>query len=69
MLAAVIYYGNSHFTAQIVTADGRTWFYDGMEITDPNIQPTLEYVGTIHSQPNMNVCRGREASALIYTRR
>jgi len=29
-LAAVIYYGNQHFTAQIVTRDGRIWFYDGM---------------------------------------
>ena len=67
-LAAVIYYANSHFTAQIITTDGRTWFYDGMEIVDPNIQPTLEYVGTLHSQTNMNVCRGREASALIYAR-
>ena len=67
-LAAVIYYANSHFTAQIITTDGRTWFYDGMEIVDPNIQPTLEYIGTLHSQTNMNVCRGREASALIYAR-
>ena len=66
MLAAVIYYANSHFTAQIITHDGRVWFYDGMQIIDPNIQPTLEYVGTIHSQIDMRVCRGGEASALIY---
>ena len=65
-LAAVIYYANSHFTAQIITRDGRIWFYDGMKILDPNIQPTLEYVGTIHSQINMHVCRGGEASAFIY---
>ena len=65
-LAAVIYYANSHFTAQIITRDGRVWFYDGMQIIDPNIQPTLEYVGTIHSQIDMRVCRGGGASALIY---
>ena len=65
-VAAVIYYANSHFTAQIITRDGRIWFYDGMKILDPNIQPTLEYVGTIHSQINMHVCRGGEASAFIY---
>ena len=70
-LAAVIYYANSHFTAQIITRDGRVWFYDGMEISDPNIQPTLKYVGTtgIRSQINMHVCRGGEACALIYARR
>ena len=68
-LAAVIYYANSHFTAQIITRDGRIWFYDGMRILDPNIQPNLEYVGTIHSQINMHVCRGGEASALIYVAR
>ena len=64
-LAAVIYYANSHFTAQIITCDGRFWFYNGMEILDPNIQPTLKYVGSIHSQINMHTCRG-EATALIY---
>ena len=70
MLAAVIYYANSHFTAQIITRDGRIWFYDGMEIVDPNMQPTLKYVGIIHSQTNMHTCHGRggEATALIYAR-
>jgi hypothetical protein len=57
-LAAVIYYANLHFTAQIITRDRRIWFYNGMEILDPNIQPTLEYVGIIHSQINMHTCRG-----------
>ena len=50
-LAAVIYYANQHFTTvQIIMQDGRIWFYDGMEITDPNIQPCLQYVGSIYSQ-------------------
>ena len=67
-LAAVIYYANQHFTVQIITRDGRIWFYDGMEITDPNIQPCLEYVGSIYSQPNLNRCRGGDACAAIYSR-
>jgi hypothetical protein len=68
-LAAVIYFANSHFTAQIITRDGRIWFYDGMEMLNPNIQPTLEYVGVIHSQFNLHTCKGGEATALIYARR
>ena len=67
-LAAVIYYANSHFTTQIITRDGGIWFYDGMKFLDPNVEPTLEYIGNIHSQINMRVCRGGEASALIYAR-
>ena len=58
-LAAVIYYANSHFTAQNIMHDGRIWFYDGIKISDPNVQPTLEYVGSIHGQVNMHVPRRR----------
>jgi len=67
-LAAVIYFSNSH-SAQIITRDGRIWFYDGMEILNRNLQPTLEYVGVIHNQFNMHTCRGGDATALIYARR
>ena len=69
MLSAVIYYANQHFTAQIVTRDGRIWFYDGMKITDPNVQPSLEHVGSIRSQSNLNRCRGGVACAAIYSRK
>ena len=67
-LSAVIYYANLHFTAQIITRDGRIWFYNGMEITDPGVQPCLEHVGFIHSQPNLNRSKGGDACAAIYSR-
>ena len=65
-LAAVIYYANLHFTAQIITRDGRIWFYNGMEIVDPSVPPTLEHVGFICSQSNLLTCKGGEACAVIY---
>ena len=67
-LSAVIYYADQHFTAQIITRDGRIWFYDGMKITDPNVQPSLEHVGSIRSRSNLNRCRGGVACAAIYSR-
>jgi hypothetical protein len=69
-LAAVIYYADQHFTAQIITRDGRIWFYDGMKFTNPNIRPCLEHVGFIHSQSslNLNKCKGGNACAAIYSR-
>jgi hypothetical protein len=63
----VIYDGNLHFTAQIITRDGRMWFYNGMEIIDSNVQPTLKHVGFIHSQTNLHACRG-DVCAAIYAR-
>ena len=63
-LTAVIYYANQHFTAQIVTCDGRLWFYDGMSIVNPINEPTLKPVGSIHSVPNMHVSNGGQAYAI-----
>jgi hypothetical protein len=34
-LIAIVYYGGQHFTSQVITRDGRLWFYDGMQIADP----------------------------------
>ena len=53
-LAAVIYYSNHHFTTQIITRDGRVWFYDGMLITNPTVEPTLDCVGSIND-PSFSV--------------
>ena len=68
-LAAVIYYGSLHFTAQIITHDGRIWFYDGMKLMDPDVQPCLEHVGFIHRrQSSLNKCKESYACAAIYSR-
>ena len=67
-LLAVIYYADHHFTAQIVTRDGRIWHYDGLALVNPNIQPTLEEVGFIHCCPDLQSCRGGRATAAIYAK-
>jgi hypothetical protein len=66
-LAAVIYYSHNHFTTQIITRDGRVWFYDGMLITDPTVEPTLVCVGSINDASfSLQVCRGGTPCAAIY---
>ena len=57
-LLAVIYYTDQHFTAQIVTHDGRIWYCDGLAIINPDIQPTLEEVGFIQCRPDLQSCKG-----------
>ena len=61
-LAGGIYYGQHHFTAQIILSDGQVWFYDGID-TGRN----LIYNGSINSNPpSISNCRGRQAVAAIY---
>jgi hypothetical protein len=67
-LLAVIYYADQHFTAQIITRDGRIWYYDGLALINPNVQPTLKEVGSIHCRPDLQSCRGGQATAAIYAR-
>ena len=61
-LAGVIYYGQHHFTAQIILSDGQVWFYDGID-TGRN----LIYNGSINSNlPSISHCREKQAVAAIY---
>ncbi|KAF8814122.1 hypothetical protein BYT27DRAFT_7219925 [Phlegmacium glaucopus] len=61
-LAGVVYYGQHHFTSQIILSDGQIWFYDGIEIGR-----NLFYIGSINpNPPNMTYCRGKQAVAAIY---
>ena len=60
-LAGVIYYGQQHFTAQVILSDGQIWFYDGIE-TGRN----LIYGSVIPNPPNMSYCRGKQTVAAIY---
>ena len=66
-LAAVIYFIHNHFTTQIITRDGRVWFYDGMSITNPTVEPTLDFAGSIND-PSFSVqaCRGGIPCAALY---
>ena len=69
VLTAVVYYGHHHFTNQIITRDGRIWFYDEMAIAEQQALPNLEYVGSIHRQQDLYNCRGNNVCAAIYARR
>ena len=61
-LAGIVYYGQHHFTAQIILPDGQIWFYDGID-TGRN----LIYVGSINSNsPSISHFRGKQAVAAIY---
>jgi hypothetical protein len=62
-LAGIVYYGQHHFTAQIILSDGQIWFHDGID-TGRN----LVYGGSISNpnSPNMSYCRGKQAVAAIY---
>ena len=67
-LAAVIYYAHEHFTSQIITHDGRVWFYDGMAVTHQN-DPALEHVGSINNMSfDMQSSRGGSPCMAIYSR-
>ena len=66
-LTTVIYYSHNHFTTQIITRDGRVWFYDGMLITDPTVEPTLHCTGSINDPSfDVQVCRGASPCAAFY---
>ena len=68
VLAAVVYYAHEHFTSQIITHDGRVWFYDGMAVAHQNAL-ALEHVGSINNLSfNLQSCRGRSACMAIYSR-
>ena len=67
-LAAVVYYAHEHFTSQIITRDGRVWYYDGMAVARQNV-PSLKHVGSINDASfNMQYCRGGSPCLAIYAR-
>ena len=65
-LSTVIYYRevDAHFVSYVIMKDGQIWFYDGMSYLR---NPTMEYCGTLHNQPpQLETCRGGQASVAIY---
>jgi hypothetical protein len=66
VLAAVVYYAHEHFTSQVITRDGRVWFYNGMAVARQNI-PTLEHVGSINDMTfDLRSCRGGSPCMALY---
>lgn len=62
-LRGIIYFGDNHFTARIVSNEGTTWFHDGMETREHVI-----YEGPITTLQTLTTCKGKTASAAIYTK-
>ena len=67
-LLAVVYYADQHFTAQLSPVMGELGYYDGLALINPNVQPILEEVGSIHCQPDLQSCQGGQATTVIYAR-
>ena len=55
-LLAVVYYADQHFTAQSSPVTGELGYYDGLALINPNVQPILEEVGSIHCKPDLQSC-------------
>jgi hypothetical protein len=47
VLTAVVYYGHHHFTCQIITRDGRIWFYDGIAMVDRQVVKYCQILCTL----------------------
>ena len=62
VLSGVIYFSNYHFISRIVNKSGLIWFHDG--ITTGN---DVIYEGTLLNDIDLSVCKGKHASAAIYT--
>ncbi|KAF8871244.1 hypothetical protein BD779DRAFT_1430539, partial [Infundibulicybe gibba] len=61
-LKGIIYYGNNHFTARVISPLDRVWFHDGMETG-----PAMEYEGTLSPSLNLTSRNSRPAVVAIYT--
>jgi len=59
-LRGIIYHGESHFTARIITPAGLVWFHDGMT------SARMEYDGILSSLDDMCSCRSKSATVAIY---
>ena len=61
-LCGVIYYGNSHFTSQVIQSNGTVWFHDGIATGT-----SMRYDGTLDGlNDDLTLCRSKTAVAAIY---
>ena len=60
-LRGVLYFGHEHFTSRIISESG-TWFHDGIETGQ-----SVMYEGDNENGETLKKCKGKEASAAIYT--
>lgn len=60
-LCGLIYFGDFHYTCQIVDRDGRIWYNDGQD-------NQTSYQGHIvsHEYSRLTKCKGRELAVILY---
>jgi hypothetical protein len=63
-LAGVIYFGNFHFTARVITKDGRVYSHDGMDGAYSSYQGQLDGHGS--RGLDLKVLGGKPALILVY---
>jgi hypothetical protein len=61
-LKGIAYYGNHHFTCQIITEQNTMWFHDGILTGNDLIEE-----GQVFQTTSLNMCREKEATLVIYT--
>ena len=62
-LVGIIYYGDDHFTARIISEDEQIWFHDGI-----TTKHTTQYDGSLTLNcPELYTCRGKRASLALYS--
>ncbi|KAF8871882.1 hypothetical protein BD779DRAFT_1451485 [Infundibulicybe gibba] len=63
-LRGIVYHGDNHFTARVVTVEGRVWYHDGM-VTGRELVPE----GILTSRIDLTSCQSRTAIVTVYARR
>ena len=63
-LQGIVYYGDSHFTARIISNNGMIWFHDGIATCQ-----SLEYESTFQNfHGSLKSCKGKEAIIVFYVK-
>jgi hypothetical protein len=63
-LRGIVYYGDSHFTARVISNDGLIWFHDGIATGQ-----SLRYEGTFQNfTESLNLCQHKAAIMAIYVK-
>jgi Helitron helicase-like domain at N-terminus/PIF1-like helicase len=63
-LKGIVYLGDFHFIAQIITPDNMVWLHDGIETKEQ-----CQYVGNLdhYSELDLLTCNGKEARLVVYS--
>ena len=64
-LCGIIYFGDAHYTARVISDSGMVWFHDGIATGQE-----LLYEGVLNQNENisLNNCEGKDALIAIYVK-